>query len=247
MASEYRVIVMTSDKYLPALRPFAHLFNKYWSKDIDVLVAGFARPQFDLPENFKFASLGKQEQFPFHMWSDALMKVLDKIKDEAFILMLEDYWLTRHVNLEAVGILYRYAIQFKYILKMDLTGDRLYAHGADLTYDTVSYLDLVKSMPGSPYHMSLMTGVWRKDNLRRVLKRDESPHDLELVGTTRASHMQDLVVLGTRQWPVRHTLGLRGGDHTKLNLTELKKKDVDEMDALGYFDVWKEMNNGPEG
>lgn len=240
--SEYRVVVTTSDKYLPALRPFAHLFNKYWSKDIDVLVAGFAQPDFDLPPNFSFVSLGTQQQFPFHMWSDALMKLLrDVVHDEAFVLMLEDYWLTRHVNLDAVGILYRYAVQFKYVLKMDLTGDRLYAHGADLTYDTVAYLDLVKSMPGSPYHMSLMTGVWRSDNLLRVLKHDESPHDVELIGTTRASHMQDLVVIGTRQWPVRHTLGLRGGDHTKLNLNELKQKDIEEMDALGYFDPWKEM------
>ena len=97
-------------------------------------------------------------------------------------------------------------------------------------------------MPGSPYHMSLMTGVWRKDNMRKVLINNESPHDIELAGTTRASHEQDLVVLGTRQWPVRHTLGLRGGDHSSLNLSELKPKDVDEMRKLGYFEPWEKRN-----
>lgn len=237
--SEYKVIVTTSDKYLPALRPFAHLFNKYWSRDIDVVVAGFAEPDFELPTNFQFVSLGPQKHFPFKMWSNALLKLLGLIEDDVFILMLEDYWLTRHVNLEAVGILYRYAVQFGYVLKMDLCGDRLYAHGANTAYDTVSYLDLVKSMPGSPYHMSLMTGVWRKDNMRKILINNESPHDVEMAGTTRASHEQDLVVLGTRQWPVRHTLGLRGGDHSSLNLGELKTKDVDEMRKLGYFEPWE--------
>lgn len=250
MSSEYRVIVTTSDKYLPALLPFSHLFNKYWSRDVDVLVAGFGEPHFELPQNFEFMSLGTQAQFPFNMWSDALLKLLGIIEDECFILMLEDYWLTRHVNMDAVGMLYRYAVQFKYVLKMDLCGDRLYALGADTAYDTVNYIDLVKSMPGSPYHMSLMTGVWRKDNMLRVLKRGESPHEVEMIGTTRASHMQDLVVIGTRQWPVRHTLGLRGGDHSKLFLEELKPKDVEELRELGYFEPWEgeqEEDNGKQG
>jgi hypothetical protein len=142
-------------------------------------------------------------------------------------------------------MLYDYAIQFKYTLKVDLTGDRLYAFGADLTYDTVSYLDLIKSMPGSPYHMSLMCGVWRKDNMLGVLIQNESPHEVEMIGTTRASHQQDLLVVGTRQWPVRHTLGLRGGDYTSLNLQELKDKDVDEMRTLGYFEPWEGKNEQP--
>jgi hypothetical protein len=233
---------MTSDKYLPALRPFSHLFNKYWSKEQEVLIAGFNMPEFGLPDNFGFISLGEQADYPFNKWSNALSSLLGKIGDEAFILMLEDYWLTRHVNLDAVKMLYDYAVQFKYTLKVDLTGDRLYAFGADKNYDTVSYLDLVKSMPGSPYHMSLMCGVWRKDNMLRVLVQNESPHEVEMVGTQRASHMQDLLVVGTQQWPVRHTLGLRGGDHTKLNLQELKDKDVEEIRAKGFFEPWEDKS-----
>lgn len=243
--SEYRIIVTTSDKYLPALLPFTHLFNKYWSREQQVLVAGFSQPKFTLPSNFQFLSIGKQKDYPFDKWSDALIHLLKfhGIDDEAFILMLEDYWLTRHVNIRAVEMLYDYAIQFKYTLKVDLTGDRLYARGADRAYDVVNYLDLVKSMPGSPYHMSLMCGVWRRDNLLKVLKPNESPHKIEMEGTTRASHMQELIVIGTRQWPVRHTLGLRGGDHTKLKLDELQKKDVDEMRKMGYFKHWEEKKD----
>lgn len=239
--ADYRVIVMTSDRYLPALLPYAYLFNKYWSSERQVLVAGFTTPEFDLPDNFTFLSLGRQDDYPFNRWSDALMHMLKYhgVEDEAFVLMLEDYWITRKVDVHAVEVLYRYAIQFGYVLKIDLTGDRLYAHGADLNYGSVEYIDLVKSMPGSPYHMSLMTGVWRRDNMLKALKPNESPHDVELIGTTRVSHMQEMLVLGTRQWPVRHTLGLRGGDHTKLKLSELKPGDIDEMRSLGYFKYWE--------
>jgi hypothetical protein len=237
--SSYRVLVTTSDKYLPALKPFAHLFTKYWSKDTSVLVVGYSEPDFEMPKNFGFFSLGSQANYPFNKWSNALHDVLISIDDEVIVLMLEDYWLTRQVNTHAVELLYKYALRNSEILKIDLCGDRLYALGADLKYSSLGYLDLIKSMPGSPYHMSLLTGLWRRDNLMKAIKRDESPHDMELIGTTRISHMQNLVVIGTRQWPVRHTLGLRGGDHSKLKLDELSKADVDEMRELGFFEPWE--------
>jgi len=233
-----RVVVLTSDKYLPAVRPFAYLFGKYWGSDVPVTVAGYSRPNFDLPANFDFISLGRQEDYPFNKWSDALIKLLGSMIDEAFVLMLEDYWITRPVNRDAVQILFDYAVQFGYVLKIDICADRLYAFGTDLDYSHVAYLDLIKSMPGSPYHMSLYPGIWRRDNLLRCLVPGESPHELELVGTTRVSHLQDMIVLGTRQWPLKITLGLRGQDPNHINLEELSPEDVKAMQDLGYFKVY---------
>lgn len=238
--SQPNIYCMTSDKYLPALLPYSYLLNKYWQPTPSVTVVGFSEPNFDLPDNFEFLSLGSYRDYPFERWSDALIKLLGTIQDESFVLMLEDYWITRHVDTRAVKILYDYSIQFGYVLKVDLCGDRLYAYGADLDYGVVSYLDLVKSMPGSPYHMSLMTGIWRKDNLMRCLVPNESPHDIEIIGTPRVSHMQDLLVLGTRQWPVRHILGLRARDHAHINTDGLNPVDIEAMEKLGYFDYWKE-------
>jgi hypothetical protein len=238
MSAPYRVIVMTSDNYLPALRPFAYLFNKYWQPHPEVLIAGFSPPGFELPTNFKFKSIGKFSDFPFSGWSNALIKLLEEIQDETFVLMLEDYWITRPVGSDTIQILNDYAVQFGYVLKIDICTDRLYAYGADLNYGNVSYIDLVKSMPGSPYHMSLYPGIWRRDNLLKVLVPGESPHDLEIVGSTRVSHMQDLLVLGTRQNPLKITLGLRGGNHNQVNYGDIPKGDFDDMHAAGYFRPW---------
>ena len=236
-----RVICAASDKYLPALRIYAHLLNKYWNPNPRVVVAGFSFPDFDLPDNFEFVSIGKQEDYPFQKWSNAICKFLNEIEDEAFVLMLEDYFITRPVNTPAVRILYDYMLQFEYVIKIDLCADRLYAHGADLNYGNVAYIDLIKSMPGSPYHMSLMTGLWRRKHLLRHLIPDESPHDVELIGTTRLSHDQDVIVLGTRLWPIKHTLGLRAGNAYELNLSELSANDVIELRELGYLRPWEEQ------
>jgi hypothetical protein len=230
---------MTSDKYLNALRPFMWLWDKYFQSDFeqDNVICGFTPPDFPLSPSFRFYSIGKFEDYPVNRWSNAMLHVLDEVADDTFILLLEDYWLTRPANTGAIKILYDYMRQFRYVLKMDLVGDRLYAHGADMNYGTVGYLDLIKSMPGSPYHMSLMAGLWNRDLLKKVLIPDETPWDVEISGTTRVSRYDnDILVLGTRQWPMRHTLAFRGGDHQKLLLHELNPKDVEEMQSFGLFD-----------
>lgn len=240
------VVVMTSDNYLLALQPFSYLLNRYWIPNPHVLVAGFSAPEFHLPHNFEFYSIGNQSDYPFKRWSNALHNLLvsDRMRDiETFVLMLEDYWLVRPVDTRAIHILDGYARQFEYVLKIDLARDRLYAHGADLEYSHVSYIDLVKSMPGSPYHMSLWIGLWRKDRMLEVLIPDESPHEVELIGTTRLSHIDTPftpLVLGTRQSPVNMTLGFRGGNYSKVNIKGLPEEDLAEMRALGYFDGWNE-------
>lgn len=230
-----KVYVMTSDGYLNILKSYAYLFNRYWSKRQQVVVAGYAAPEFDLPSNFSFISLGNQRDYPVNRWSDGLIKLLNQIDDSHFILMLEDYLITRHVDTEAVQILYDYARQFTYTVRVDLTGDRLYAFGVDLNYGTVNRLDLIKSMPGSPYHMSMMTAIWNRELLLKVLVPGETPWDLEIRGTPRLSHEQDMLVIGTRQWPVKHTLAFRGGDSGKLLLDEVNPADVEALRGLGYI------------
>jgi hypothetical protein len=225
---------MTCEKYYKVLPVFAWLQNQYWSRDTQVVIGGFSQLTVSLPPNFSFVSLGKQEDYPVGKWSDGMMRMLDLVPDEVFVLMLDDYLLSRPVHLEGIRMLADYMKQFRYVLKMDLCADRLYAWGME-DYDNCGHLDLVRSHPGSQYHMSLLTGIWNRDNMRRVLIPNESPWQVELDGTRRLSNMTDMLVLGTRQWPVKHTLGFRGGDSSKLNLSGLKSSDVQTMRGMGIL------------
>ena len=230
------VVVMTSDKYLPTLRPFAYLFNKYWGATQWVEIVGFAKPEFPLPANFHFVSLGDQVHYPVNKWSDALIDYL-ALRPEMhhFVLMLEDYWLTRPVNTQAVRMLYDYAVQFRNVLKIDLLTDRLYAANMR-DYNHCGYLDLIKSDYQSPYHMSLMTGIWSRDLLLRFLIRGETPWDVEIHGTPRVAAAKDeVLVLGTRQSPVRNILAHRNGDSGKTLLDGLQTCDIDALRALQYL------------
>ena len=212
-----QILVLTSDKQHHCLNPFVHLWQKYfwWSAPMQgarQIICGFTPPR-GVKSNYtwEFYSIGRQEDYPADRWSDALIKVLDEVADEQFLLMLEDYWLCRPVDLAAVRMLYDYARQFSNVLKIDLTTDRLYMDGGGRflygynTYNHVGYLDLIKSPPGSQYQMSLWGGIWNRDVMRRFLVPGERAQEVELRGTARVNETGDSVlVLGTRQAPMMH-------------------------------------------
>lgn len=232
------VVVTTSDVYIDALRPYAYLANRYWSDEQKFYVAGFTPPEFSLPPNFHFKSIGKFEDYPIGKWSDGIIDFLKDFNHELFILMLEDYWLIRDVDEAAVHFAIQYMNKYSNIIKFDLCADRLYAHGATLDFDHFGHLDIVLSQHGSPYHMSLMTGLWRRSFLLQVLQPGWSPWDVEIAGTTVLSNFRDFEVVGSRQWPVRHTLAFRSGDSSKLLLNEIKMEDVATMKRLGMLKRW---------
>lgn len=241
-----RILVMTSDRYLPALRVFAHLFNKHWGADQPVTVGGFTPPDFDLPSNFTFYSIGRFADYPVNRWSDALIHALQRIPDEQVIVMLEDYWLTGGVDVEAVRMANDYCAQFRYTARFDLTADRACAGGARFyaTIDRPSggQIRIIQSNPDEGYHLSLMAGVWNKDHLLRVLRPGETAQETELNGTPRLRTLaHETIVLGyEKEWqPVRYTLALRAQTgHGVLLLDGVPEADREELKALGYLKPW---------
>ena len=232
-----KVFCLTCDKYLHAIKGFAHFFNKYWSDTQPVIVCGFSAPEFDLPDNFTFFSIGKEEDYPLKKWSDSLIRVLESFPyDKHFTLMLEDYWLCQPVRQDVVRTLYDYMVQFDYVLKMDLCADRRYSAGVE-EYPPVGDTQLLKSDFRSPYHMSLYTGMWNRKNMLRVLVPNENPWDVEIIGTPRLAGFKDeMLVLGTKldPWPVKHILAFRSGNPDKLLTEGLSDSDVEKVRELGY-------------
>lgn len=227
-----RIFCLTSDKYINSVKPFCYLMDKYWPSHPEVVVCGFSAPTWHLPKRYRWHSIGKFEDYPFNKWSNAVIKLFSQdFGDDRFILMLEDYWITKPVYDKQVLILREYMRTHNDVIKIDLGTDRRYA---DRVVDYITYqrIPLLLSDPESAYHMSLMAGIWNRKALLDVLRPNESPHDVELKGTNRLSQMK-YQVIGTRSWipgdsnamPLHHTLGQRGGDHSVYYFDELNHED----------------------
>lgn len=207
------VYVLTSDKYTWALAPFSYLFNLFWSSLQPVTVMGYNPPSYQMPKNFKFFSVSRQN-YPSERWSDALIEFLSRMEDHHFCLLLEDYWLCRTVDVGGVATLYEYMCQHPDVLRMDLTADRLYAGGMyDLEY--YGHYDIIETPESTPYQMSTQAGIWSKELLLKLLQHNKSAWETEI----QTYVPSEIKVRGTRQSPIRYANGILKG---KLDKDQLK-------------------------
>lgn len=233
-----KTFVMTCNARLDCLPGFAYLHNKHWGADQECIVCGFAAPEFDLPSNFTFFSLGPQQSYPVGKWSNALIRLLLHFpKEDVISLCLEDYYIVEPVNRTVIAMAVDYMRQFRNTLKFDLCAERRYAAGST-PYNDLGGVPLVKSDPNSAYHFSLWWGLWSRDLLLRVLNPDYSPWDIELRGTAELSAYGDeVVVVGavSDPWPLRHTDIYRSGQPGQILLEELNDEDRAELSERGYI------------
>lgn len=224
-----RVLVVTSKNYLWATRPFAYLFNIFWSSLQPVVLLTDVRPQFDLPSNFSILSPSNNRPVAKERWSDLLIVALkNHISDSQFVLMLEDYWLVRTVDYRGVETLAEYMRHNGNIARIDLTADRQFNGGAE-PVGHYGHYDLVETKAPSDYQLSLQAGIWSRDHLISILKPGWSAWQTELEGTTVLNNHPEMRVLGTRQHPVRYVNALKGGDAKHLREEEVKWMPADHM------------------
>lgn len=202
-----RVIIYSSDKTQWALRPFAYLFDLYWSHDIQVTAFVNSRPLFLLPYNFDLREVGPFR--PVQEWSTDFTHALQSIDDEVICVMMDDYWLNRRVDSVSVARCYEYMLHHPEVARFDMTTDRLYARGMR-DYCKIGYLDVIRSDPQSPYHFSLQAALWRREHLLSCLVEHETPWDTEMNGDGRLQRLGALV-LGTKQSPIHYTIAVQQG------------------------------------
>jgi len=168
-----------------------------------------------------------------------MIDLLQSITDEHIIIMLDDYWLSRPVDIVGVKNLSAYMRDNPDVLRMDLTSDRQFNGYAEQA-GYCSYMDLVETPPHSEYQMSLQAGIWNRELLLRILRPGLTPWQVELYLspelTKRAEEGEVYRVLGTCQWPVRYVNVFRGGDNkTLLNLDGLPAEQWQELDRKGLL------------
>lgn len=204
-----RIVVLTSDKTMHALPAFAHQLNKHMPWEDGILVAGFSPLPFHLPPNFDYVSIGNFEDYPYQKWSNALIVLLEALRDERILWMMDDFWLMRKADVEAIHMLDRFMSTRLDIARIDLSSDRLYAANAgDVIY--VDRLDLLASHLPVPYLLSFQAGIWDRKKLLQYLRPDETAAETELFGSQRMND-EKAIVYGTRQTPLRYLIAVQHG------------------------------------
>ncbi len=208
------IVYFVSDKYLNVLRASLFLLRKYWIGAMPrVIIAGYSKPKWPIPEWAEFWSTGDFSDYPANKWSNGIIKFLDHgtldPRDSHLIILLEDYFVLRDIDTSGIAMLTQFMKNRSDALRFDLSTDRLYCTG-NIESGCVGRFDLIETKPPSDYQCSLQPGIWDRAKLRQLLREDESPWQFELSGTNRANANQ-WTAFGTRQAPIRVKIAVNKG------------------------------------
>ena len=219
--------VLTNNNHLFLLRGFSYLWNEYAGPSSQVVVVGYDMPQFALPSFLRFLSLGKQ--VPKEKWSNSLIDFCERIVEDYFILLLEDFWLYDYYDRKAIPKLLDWMDDD--VLRIDLSGNRA-SYGHKTLGQRAGY-DIIQSHKNAKYQMSFQAAIWRKENLLKMLRRNESPWEAEIKGSKRVKKMK---VLGTKPAVMRYQPVWRS-QKKQWQLDKIPTYQLEKIKEWGWLDT----------
>jgi hypothetical protein len=207
-----KVVCSTSERYYHLLPVFAYLFNKYFDKDQPVEVVGYSIPNWELPANFTFRSLGKQGDVS--EWSTDLRKYFESIPDKEILWCMEDSFFKR-VDLTAVKIAHSSVSIGHRVGRFDLTND------VQKRPHTIRG-SVVVADQDTNYRLSTQASIWNKRFLLQYLTPGQSPWIFE----KQEAKNDGWEILGLVEPAAKVNEGVRKWDPHELDLNGFPEEDV---------------------
>lgn len=222
-----KIVCLTSDVGNPLIPGFLHQWKKYAS-GLPVTVAGFTHPGVDCD----FIGLGDFKDYPVNRWSNGLRKLLQMIEDDLVLLLLEDYWLIRHVNKPAIMACEAFMQNNPDFARCDVSCDRMEDCYPERNICSIGCTDFTESI-NKPYDFSYQASIWNRQKLLDLVVDWETPWESEINGNKRI-HEKGYRVVGTRQFPMNYTIVMNKGKIDKTGGWMYPPRTL-------YPDDWKEL------
>jgi hypothetical protein len=214
----FKVVCSTSERYYHLLPVFAYLFNKYFDKDQPVEVVGYSIPNWELPANFTFRSMGKQGDVS--EWSTDLRKYFESIPDKEVLWCMEDSFFKR-VDPTAVRIAHSSVSIGHKVGRFDLTND------VQNRPHTIRG-SVVVADQDTNYRLSTQVSIWNKRFLLKYLTPGLTPWQME----KQESINDGWEILGLVEPAAKVNEGVRKWDPHDLDLNGFPEEDVNFIKTL---------------
>ena len=224
-ANELPVYIMTADHSMFCLPAFCYLFNKFWPSEVTINVIGYSNPNFELPRNVNYISLGEDRGPEF--WSDDMIDFFSKVDHKFFYLTTEDGFILRRVNeqllFDSISVSKQMIEANPNFLRFNLTHCVSSRHHSVIGRNVLGN-ELIIASPGTDYRHSLQHSIWNTSNFISMLSRNMTPWQVELDENARFSKFDILAFRGECPMQVGHGYS--------------KGKKVKNW----YQDVWRHMS-----
>ncbi len=192
---EISTVIGSCDAYQPLHKNFDILFKRYWKADTE---------NFFLSETKGIA--GYNNIFSQGDWGKRMLDGLDKVNTEYVVFLLEDYYLSETIDDEFLQDHLNTLLEHR---ADKIMFDTLYPDGV---YNLESLgNDLYKFRNDSQYLNSVQPAIWRTEHIKKVLNKEYSPWDFEIVGNVFAARLNPTILLQARPKKVYFNFYRRGG------------------------------------
>jgi hypothetical protein len=180
---DIKIIIPTCDKYIHIVEGLVYTLEKHFNVDNKFIILGYSEPNFELPKNYEFISLGV-DKGP-NNWSNDLISFFKNFKDKFFINMIDDSLMTRDANIEKIKKALKYMIKNPNVKKIFLHGSLTPMSTSKMLGDTrltpISELnnEFLDVNQESNYRTSLQSAIWDRDYFVNMLKPNLSPWTFE--------------------------------------------------------------------
>lgn len=193
-----KIIVMSCDKYKVCWKPFFTLLNKYWKNHPSALL---------VCEN-ELCPYCETINIPSNSWTKRLREALKGIKDEEVLLMLDDFFIRRPVDVDRINKIKLSDETICYNFEKNYREPALKLKEWDIQKNNQVYLN------------SCQPSIWNREKLIERLQEDKNPQEWE---TTKIDspyihfiNNQDYIIdIGYRHQPLNIGWGITRGKLTK--------------------------------
>lgn len=225
-----KVICTTSDQYLHILPTFCYLFNKFWSEDQQVEIVGYKKPNFELPSNFNFFSLGEQVGDKKNFTRD-LRKYFAK-QDKYFIWLMEDCFLRKQVNMKTLNLLKTLALRLENIGRVNLSKETMSQD--HFLFTDINGINVYENGKFSIYRLSTQASIWNKHFVLQYMVNDLTPWEFECQADLANDEFR-IIGLDSANAPIVNNEGVRKHNIFKFDLNNIPQEFINDMLSKGVL------------
>ena len=173
---ELEILVISCDKFDDCWIPFSECIQKFWP-DCPYPISLCTETK-DAP--YDISLFTKTYKSDNKSWSARISDACNKINAEYVLFVLEDQWLAKQIDMIKITQIVREMQRDESIGVVYLEKRSIGNRGCQNFNNTLMEIPF-----GIEYRMSAGPAIWRKDYLKKILKRNESAWEFERVGSFR--------------------------------------------------------------
>lgn len=236
------MVLCSCDNYDDAWGPFCTQLLRNWPD--------FRMPVYLGTESKTFSFYGLDIRCPlsqgqiYRNWSQRLIKLLENIKSDYILFMLDDFWITEPVNTTAFNRILGYMRsnpKIGFICLKDEGGKKIPVP-ENLRRVESKYPELVQCLPEEPFRVTTQVGIWRRKYFLKLLRSHESAWYFETRATWRSKYYKE-EIYDVKQTIIKYPVGgfFWGGqcyaDYISLYDCSITAKSVNKRGLIHFGDT----------